>query len=247
MKLENIKAALKARANFLKLNPQVSVSPIVIDAIEVPDKLVISTLAKPVVADPPAVKASTPPKNSASKTKPSPQIPLLMTAAQIQPVDIGSKDKAGDKITPPVTAAISPRADGSKAPAEKAASKPATRKTKESHMPVVSAPAVPLNDIEAVVAKYLKAGRDYDRLPNTAKPTLLKSGAEILAGVFGFRTTAKVINRIESYDKQFVLYEVPQKRLRDHSQHSAQNRQKACIRRRCLDGNPRQQGFHARH
>jgi len=56
--------------------------------------------------------------------------------------------------------------------------------------------------------KYLKAGRDYDQLPNTTKPTLLKSGAEILAGVFGFRTTAKVISRVENFDKQFVLYEV---------------------------------------
>ena len=208
MKLENIKAALKARANSLKLNPQVPAMPIVIDAIEVPDKPVVSPPAKPVVVDPPAVKANTSPKNFAGKVNSSPQIPLIMTAAQIQPVDIGSKDKAGDKITPPVTAAISPTEDGSKVPAEKPARKPATRKAKENPAPVVSTPAVSLNDIEAVVAKYLKAGRDYDWLPNTTKPTLLKSGAEILAGVFGFRTTAKVINRIESYDKQFVLYEV---------------------------------------
>ena len=208
MKLENIKAALKARANSLKLNPQVPAMPIIIDAIEVPDKPVISNPAKPVDADPPAVKANTPPKNSAGKVNLSPQIPLIITAAQIQPVDIGSKNKAGDKITPPVTAAISPTEDGSKVPAEKPARKPATRKAKENPAPVVSAPAVPLNDIEAVVAKYLKAGRDYDRLPNTSKPTLLKSGAEILADVYGFRTSAKVINRIENYDKQFVLYEV---------------------------------------
>ena len=85
----------------------------------------------------------------------------------------------------------------------KPARKTTTRKTKEN-----PAPDVPLNDIETIVAKYLKAGRDYDRLPNTTKPTLLKSGAEILANVFGFRTTAKVINRMVDYSQQFVLYEV---------------------------------------
>ena len=82
--------------------------------------------------------------------------------------------------------------------------------------PIVSAPvpdssalASPqITDIETIVAKHLKAGRDFDRLPNTTKPTLLKSGAETLAAVFAFRTTAKVINRIENFDKQFVLYEV---------------------------------------
>ena len=202
MKLENIKAALKARANSLNL--QVTATPIVIDAIVVPDKPVVAKTDKPTVANPPAVKANTQPKNSTGKTKSSPQIPLITTPVQIQPVDIGSKDKTIDNVISPVTANIPPTEEGSKAPAEK----PATRKAKENPAPVVSAPAVPLNDIETIVAKYLKAGRDYDRLPNTAKPTLLKSGAEILADVFGFRTTAKVINRIENYDKQFVLYEV---------------------------------------
>ena len=206
MKLENIKAALKARANSLNL--QVPAMPIVIDAIVVPDKPVVAKPANSVVANPPAVKANTPPKNVTGKTRPSPQIPLITTPAQIQPVDTGSKEKAGNNVTPPVTANIPPTEEISKAPTEKSARKPATRKAKENPAPVVSASAVPLNDIEAIVAKYLKAGRDYDRLPNTAKPTLLKSGAEILADVFSFRTTAKVINRIENYDKQFVLYEV---------------------------------------
>lgn len=209
MKLENIKAALKARADSLKLNPQVPATPVVIDAIVVPDRAVISKIDNPVAANPPAVEANTPPKNSAGKVKSSPQIPLIMTAAPIQPADIGSKDKTvATLLTPLVTAAIPPTEEGSKAPAEKPARKPAARKAKENPTPVVFAPAVSLNDIEAVVAKYLKAGRDYDRLPNTAKPTLLKSGAEILADVYGFRTSAKVINRIENYDKQFVLYEV---------------------------------------
>ena len=138
MKVENIKAALKARANSLKLNPLENKPPVVVDD--------------------------------------------TVNPAHIVPVD----------------AAITPTEEASKAHSDKPDRKP--KKT--------PAPVVPADDINDIVAKYLKAGRDYDRLTNTNKPTLLKSGAEILAGVFGFRTTAKVINRVEDYDKQFVLYEV---------------------------------------
>lgn len=77
--------------------------------------------------------------------------------------------------------------------------KPA-RKRKKDESPVVE-------PIEVIVAKHLKAGRDYDRLPNTAKPTLFKSGAEVLCGVFGYRTTTSVINRVIDFEKSFVLYE----------------------------------------
>ena len=78
--------------------------------------------------------------------------------------------------------------------------KPA-RKRKKDESPVVE-------PIEVIVAKHLKAGRDYDRLPNTAKPTLFKSGAEVLCGVFGYRTTTSVINRVIDFEKSFVMYEV---------------------------------------
>lgn len=85
--------------------------------------------------------------------------------------------------------------------------KPARKANKKVESPVIIAePKV--EPIEVIVAKYLKAGRDYDSLPNTSKTTLFKSGVEILWGVFGFRTTAQVINRIEDYEKQFVWYEV---------------------------------------
>ena len=146
MKLENIKAALQARATSLNLNTQVPVAP-------------------NIVADNPVVPVSdkkTEPKKSEAKIS-EPQLPLKPSPAQIA--------KPVDKVP---------------APTEEASQV----------------------DIETVIAKNLKAGRDYDRLPNTAKPTLFKSGAEILADVFNFRTTAKVINRVENYDKQFVLYEI---------------------------------------
>ena len=175
MKLENIKAALKARAASLNLNTQEATIPAVVDnrVSTKPDKTVVT--AKP------SVKAD---------------------AAQIKPAVGGDKAKAPDKVAP------TPTGNASNFSAEKPARKTATRKAKETATPVVPASDVPLDDIESIVAKYLKAGRDYDRLPNTTKPTLLKSGAEILAGVFGFRTSAKVINRVANYERQFVLYEV---------------------------------------
>ena len=116
--------------------------------------------------------------------------------------------KTGDKTKIPDKIATTPTGNASNVSVDKPARKPATRKAKEIPAPVVPVTVVPSDDIEDIVVKYLKAGRDYDRLPNTTKPTLLKSGAEILADVFSFRTTSKVINRIENYDKQFVLYEL---------------------------------------
>ena len=137
MKVENIKAALKARANELKLNTLENKPPVVID----------------------------------STVNPAPIVSVVMP----NPADTNN---CGKNSSTQITFVTTP------------------------------APVVPADDINDIVAKHLKAGRDYDRLPNTNKPTLLKSGAKILAGVFGFRTSAKVINRVEDYDKQFVLYEV---------------------------------------
>ena len=79
--------------------------------------------------------------------------------------------------------------------------KPTTRKTK-------TATVIPMDGIEAVVAKYLKAV-DYSLIPGCGrKPVLLKAGAEKLAEIYGLRTTSKVINRVERFDQLFVLYEV---------------------------------------
>ena len=135
--------------------------------------------------DKPVSDQKTEPEKSEAKIS-MPPLPLKPTPAQIV--------KPVDKVPAPTEEA--------KIPAEKPARKANSRKA------TVEPVAVSQVDIDAVIAKNLKAGRDYDRLPNTAKPTLFKSGAEILADVFNFRTTAKVINRVENYDKQFVLYEI---------------------------------------
>ena len=62
--------------------------------------------------------------------------------------------------------------------------------------------------IKDVVDRLLKEGRDYKRLPNTSKPTLLKSGAEIIAGVYGYRVACEVMNRVLDTEKNFAFYEV---------------------------------------
>ncbi len=70
--------------------------------------------------------------------------------------------------------------------------------------------SAPLSDIEAIVAEHLKAGVDYNVIPGFArrKPSLLKSGAEVLCSVFGFSTQSEVINRVMVLEKNFMLYEV---------------------------------------
>lgn len=185
MKIDKIKNALKVRIASLNLNP-VTITPIVTSASIVPNNFIVPE------------KSTVSPKFDAPfvKTKPSEKNNI----AQI-------KTKGdGENVTPPVTDVSLVTQP---VPAEKSSRKTTTRKAKEnSDVSISSATDITLNDIETIVVKHLKAGRDYDRLPNTTKPTLLKSGAEILANVFGFRTMTKVINRVEDYNKQFVLYEV---------------------------------------
>ena len=64
-------------------------------------------------------------------------------------------------------------------------------------------------DIEAIVAKYLRPGVDYAVIPHSTKTSLLKGGAERLAFIFGFRVSCEIVNRIEHFDpaNSFVQYE----------------------------------------
>ena len=79
--------------------------------------------------------------------------------------------------------------------------KPTTRKTKTTTV-------IPIDSIEIVVKK-LKPKVHCDTINGLGrKPGLLKAGAEKLAEIYGFRTTSKVINRVERFDQLFVLYEV---------------------------------------
>jgi hypothetical protein len=55
----------------------------------------------------------------------------------------------------------------------------------------------------------LKQGTDFDRIPGTDKPTLLKPGAELLCQVFRLATgELKIINSIEDFEKGIFSYTV---------------------------------------
>lgn len=81
-----------------------------------------------------------------------------------------------------------------------------TRKTVAKSNSNVEA-AIP--NIEDIISRELVPNVDYAKIPGCGqKPALLKAGAERLAAIFHLRTCSEVINRIEQYDKLFVLYEV---------------------------------------
>ena len=64
-------------------------------------------------------------------------------------------------------------------------------------------------DIEEIIKENLVAGRDYNTIPGCGrKPTLLKSGAERLASIFGYTSTAEIVNRVELWNQSFISYEV---------------------------------------
>ena len=65
------------------------------------------------------------------------------------------------------------------------------------------------NNIEDIIAHELVPGIDYAKIPGCGqKPALLKAGAERLATLLHLHTASEIINRVEYYEKQFVMYEV---------------------------------------
>lgn len=63
-----------------------------------------------------------------------------------------------------------------------------------------------ITQVQAAVQKELKQGHDYDTIPGTSKPTLLKPGAEKLLMMFGLTSEYEIIERIEDYEKGIFAY-----------------------------------------
>lgn len=157
MKINDIKAALKAKASTLNVPPIVDVA--------VSEETDASHIAQ------------------AQKHEPIDTSSLL---ADIEPAVQTNADNV-------LTAA---------APKKSARKSSTGRKAKEN---VSETP----DSIETIVAKYLRPGTDYDLIPNCGrKPSLLKAGAEHLAAIFKFRTSSEIVNRVNIFEKNFVLYEV---------------------------------------
>lgn len=231
MKLEMIKNALKARTLALNVKP-VSVEPKIEENIApvapVAVKPQVNSVAeveqkvdKPVVtADDKEAKNTaetvqptlilTEEKGDAVKTEPVKKPDSESEKPIKQPIKVEGVIPASQLPSPKnqVPVPVKPEAE-EKPPVAK---KP-TRPRKKTETEPVAVPAVKKNeppelDIETVIKTHLKAGVDYDTIPNCGrKPTLLKAGAEHLASIYGFRTTSEIVNRVEVLEKNFVLYE----------------------------------------
>lgn len=231
MKLELIKNALKARTLALNVKP-VSVDPKIEENIApvapVAVKPQVNSVAeveqkvdKPVVTADDKEKA----KNTAATAPVQPTLILTEDKGDsVKPEPIKKSDSESEKpikqpikvegVIPasqlpnqPVPVPVKPEAE------EKPVVKKPARPRKKAETEPVTVPAVkeskpPEMDIETVIRTHLKAGVDFDVIPNCGrKPTLLKAGAEHLASIYGFRTTSEIVNRVEVLDKNFVLYE----------------------------------------
>lgn len=224
MKLEMIKNALKARTLALNIKPasvaekiEEKIAPVVPVAV----KPQVNSDAEVVQKNDEPVESKKPEKISTAPIQPT----LISTenqgdAVKIEPVK--KSDSENEKPIKPqvkvegvipasqlppknqVAPDIKPEAE------EKPVAKKPARPRKKAE--TVAEPAVkvepPELDIETVIKTHLKAGIDYDTIPNCGrKPTLLKAGAEHLAQIFKFRTMSEIVNRVEMLEKSFVLYE----------------------------------------
>lgn len=63
--------------------------------------------------------------------------------------------------------------------------------------------------LKEFVREHMVDGEDYGVIPGTsAKPTLLKAGAEKLNAIFGLAPIVEITNRVEDWDNGFVAYEI---------------------------------------
>lgn len=197
MKINEIKAAL---ANLAQKVEPVAVPSVTSPKAEVKTTTPVDSSKNTATATSANHGSAVPVASKQSTRTPSTKKSVSTKAATTAPV---TKDVAPVVTVP---AQIEPKplpmVDQETKPVTGTAKKPTTRKTK-------TATVIPIDSIEVVVAKHLKAKLDFDTISGCGrKPVLLKAGAEKLAEIYGLRTTSKVINRVERFDQLFVLYEV---------------------------------------
>lgn len=117
----------------------------------------------------------------------------------IEPISLPSKETAPAPQQKEMEEKPAPKSTN-KTTSKKASPAKGSRASKSNAIPT---------DIEDIVSNYLKPGTDYNTIPGCGrKPALLKAGAEKLASIFNYRSTSRILNRIEQFDQLFVLYEV---------------------------------------
>jgi len=65
-----------------------------------------------------------------------------------------------------------------------------------------------ITDLQMIVKATLKQGHDYDVIPGTNKPTLLKPGAEKIGMLFGLNPEYEFLDKIEDYKSEFFAYNI---------------------------------------
>ena len=61
--------------------------------------------------------------------------------------------------------------------------------------------------LDAVYRTVMQEGTDYDTLPGTSKPILLKPGAELLARHFDLVADTKIVNSVEKLDQEVPYFQ----------------------------------------
>lgn len=61
---------------------------------------------------------------------------------------------------------------------------------------------------QTVVQSTLKQGHDYDTIPGTQKPTLLKPGAEKILMLMGLTSEYEIVEKVEDYEKEVFAYTI---------------------------------------
>ncbi len=72
----------------------------------------------------------------------------------------------------------------------------------------ISGSLMKINKIQGVIQNTLKSGHDYDTIPGTQKPTLLKPGAEKILMLFGLTSEYDVIESVEDWKNGVFAYTV---------------------------------------
>lgn len=65
-----------------------------------------------------------------------------------------------------------------------------------------------VSSLQVVIKKTLKKGHDYDVIPGTNKPTLLKPGAEKILMMFGITSEYEVVSSVEDWKNGVFAYTV---------------------------------------
>src|SRR5690554_5638189 len=66
--------------------------------------------------------------------------------------------------------------------------------------------AANLRELDKIMRKVMRHGVDYDTIPGTPKPTLLKPGAERLLQAFGLGHRMECVDQKEDWDNGFFYY-----------------------------------------